>query len=146
MNRYSSAICSRDNLILFATFIWSNRLMTAFLACFKIHQGNVSDLYLSLSDNSGLTRAVEWGSQFSDRIFKEPLKGILVYGIKCGLLVITVKRKQKRWLEPISLQNMDSTEAVQMTWKKNGSLSAWDLRLLQGRFRKPQWTLTTLLQ
>ena len=41
MNHYSSAICSRYNLIVSTTFICSNRLkskMAAFLACFKIHR------------------------------------------------------------------------------------------------------------
>ena len=59
--------------------------------------------------------AVGRGSQVSDRIFQEQSKGIKVRSIRSALLVITVKRMQERWLEPISLQNMEPTRRTRYT-------------------------------
>ena len=57
-------------------------------------EGNVSDLHSSLLDKEGLTMIVG-GSQNSVQIFKELPEGILVGGIKRGLLATAVKLKQK---------------------------------------------------
>ena len=89
-------------------------------------------------DGCGRTMTVAQRTKVSEQISKEPSKGILARGINSGLLVTTVKRIQKRLLEPISLQNMDSTEAIHKKSKKDEPLRAIDFRLGQRRLRKLQ--------
>ena len=59
--------------------------------------GNVSDLYSSFSDKHGLAMTVGRWPQVSDRISKEPSKGIRARGKRSGLMVTkTVKKMQGR--------------------------------------------------
>ena len=112
---------------------------TKFPGCTTAHPAQCAPLSVALA------MTVERGSQVSDRILKEPSKGGLARAIRSGLLISTVKKIQRRWLEPISLQNIDSTGAIHKTYKRGRSLTAWDFILGQGWLRKPQWTLITLL-
>ena len=78
-------------------------------------------IFFFLSDR---TMIVGRGTQVSQRIFKEPSKGIPVRGVRRGIRATVVKKKQKGRLEPIALKNMDLMGASHNTWRKDTSRGA----------------------
>ena len=83
-------------------------------------EDNVSDLYSSFSDKSGLIMTVGRGWQVSDRMFTLS-KGILVGGIKRGSPATALKENRKSDTSLLTVQNMDLVQVSYRTRMKHRS-------------------------